>query len=77
MLSRKKARKCWRAVEWEQMKRVGFEVDEVSRKVLGLCLSTQLKQKPTVQALSMVGHCYWSDGTFLMVALCCGLPRCE
>lgn len=30
MVSRKKARKCWRAVEWEQMERVGFEADEVS-----------------------------------------------
>lgn len=30
MVSRKKARKCWRAVEWEQTERVGFEADEVS-----------------------------------------------
>lgn len=34
MVSRKKARKCWRAVEWEQMERVGFEVDEVSLRGL-------------------------------------------
>lgn len=56
MVSRKN-RKCWRAVEWGQMARVGFEAEEVSLQGLRVVSLHPVEAEATAQAVRVVGHC--------------------
>lgn len=57
MVSRKKNRKCWRAVEWEQKERVGCEAEEVSLQGLRVVSLHPVEAEATAQVVRVVGHC--------------------